>query len=72
MKTAGLSSTFNRMQRQTKKISASAALHGGHFAAKEKQKTMRLQAANAQFERQRKADQSSVVSTIPPESTPDT
>ena len=54
MKSAGLSSTYSKMLRKTTKISVFAAQQDSHLAAKEKQKTLRMQAAQAQFERQKK------------------
>jgi hypothetical protein len=54
MKSAGLNQNYRRMHKQTTKISAAESFQGNHLAAKEKQKSLRLQAAQAQFARQKK------------------
>jgi hypothetical protein len=54
MKSAGLNQNYRRMHKQTTKISAAESFQGNHLAAKEKQKSLRLQAAQAQFERQKR------------------
>ena len=54
MKSAGLSSTYRTMFKRTTKITAFAAHQDKHLATKEKQKLLRMQAAKAQFDRQRK------------------
>jgi hypothetical protein len=54
MKSAGLNQNYRRMHKQTTKISAVASFQENHLAAKEKQRSLRVQAAQAQFERQKK------------------
>lgn len=54
MKSAGLNQNFRRMLRQTTKMTAFSTLQTGHLAAKEKQRTLRIQAERAQFARQKK------------------
>lgn len=60
MKSAGLSSTYKRMLRQTTKISVSASLQANHLAAKEKQKSLRMQAEAAQIARQKRENENRV------------
>jgi hypothetical protein len=55
MKSAGLSSTFRTMLKKTKKITMHEAFQKNHLAAKEKQRSLRIQAAQAQFARQKMA-----------------
>ena len=57
MKSSGLSSTYRTMQKRTNKINTSTTLQNQHFAAKEKQKLLLKQAAEAQFERQKREKQ---------------
>ena len=57
MKTAGLSSNYRNMHKQTTKITAFATQQGNHLAAKEKQKALRQQAKQAQLERQKRENQ---------------
>jgi hypothetical protein len=57
MKSAGLNSTYRTMLKRTTKIIAATAHQDNHLARLEKQKTLRLQAAKAQFERQKKISQ---------------
>ena len=59
MKSAGLSSTYKRMLRKTTKIVAFASQHENHLAAKEKQKSLRMQAERAQIERQKRENEAS-------------
>jgi len=54
MKSAGLSSKFRKVIRHNTKTVAFAALQENHFAALEKQKSLRIQAAQAQLARQKK------------------
>ena len=54
MKSAGLSSTFRNRLKHTTKTTAFATLQENHLAAKEKQKSLRLQAERAQLERQKR------------------
>ena len=56
MKSAGLSSKFKRMQRETTKRVAYANTQTLHFGALEKQKSLRIQ-AEAIFQRQKKETQ---------------
>jgi hypothetical protein len=53
MKSAGISSKTRKTFRQITKTGAFAAQQEGHLAAKERQKFLRMQAAKAQFERQK-------------------
>jgi predicted nucleic acid-binding Zn-ribbon protein len=57
MKSAGLSSVNRKVFRELTKMTAFSALQENHFAAKEKQRFLRHQAAQAQFERQKKANE---------------
>ena len=54
MKSAGLSSNYRTMLKKTTKITATAAYQGNHLAAKEKKRTLRIQAEQAQRERQKR------------------
>ena len=57
MKSAGLSSTYRNMLKKTTKIAAHATRQENQMAARERQKTLRMQAAKAQFERLKKESQ---------------
>lgn len=54
MKSTGLNQNFRRMQKQKTKAAAFSALQQNHLAAKERQKSLRLQAERAQAERQQR------------------
>ena len=57
MKSAGLSSKFRKMFRQTTKTTAFAQQQEIHLGIKEKQKSLRMQAEQAQIDRQKKESQ---------------
>ncbi len=57
MKNTGLSSKVRKGLRHNAKSANFAANHVGHLAAKEKQKSLRLQAEQAQLARQKKENQ---------------
>jgi len=54
MKTAGLSSKVKKVQRHNTKTQTFAHLQEIHFGAKEKQKSLRMQAERTQWARQKK------------------
>lgn len=54
MKGSGLSSTSRTILKKANKRSAFASHQEGYLAAKEKQKSLRLQAEKAQMERQKR------------------
>jgi hypothetical protein len=54
MKSAGLSSTARKTFRHLTKAGTFSAQQEGHFASKEKQKSLRLQAEKAQLDRQKR------------------
>ena len=54
MKSAGLSSTYRNMLRRSTKITVLGKTQEGQMAAREKQKLLRMQAAKAQYERQKR------------------
>ena len=66
MKSAGLSSTYRNMLKRTTKITAHATLQASYLASKERQRALRLEAARAQFERQkREADIQASQAAVP-------
>jgi hypothetical protein len=62
MKSAGLSSKIKKNIRHNTKATAFAANHVNHLAAKEKQKSLRLQAEQAQMARMKKESQTPATS----------
>ena len=66
MKTAGLSSKVKKEQRHTAKTQTFANLQVIHFGAKEKQKSLRMQAERAQWARQKREDELKAASESSP------
>ncbi len=64
MKSAGLSSKVKKGFRQITKMTASSNLQEIHMAAKEKQKSLRLQAEQAQLARQKRESKAAADSAL--------